>query len=104
MPSPNSGSTATMTRAEILSALQEMLREVLSLEGTEALGPEARLQEDLQIDSLATVDIIITVEEGFGIKLRSDLDFLSQVQTVGDVADLISTHLATSPTEAEKVS
>lgn len=91
-------------RAEILSKLQEMLQEVLSLEGTEALRSEARLQEDLHLDSLATVDVIIAVEEGFGIKLRSDLDFLSEVQTVGDVADLVVAQLATLNGEQEKVS
>jgi acyl carrier protein len=53
------------------------------------LRPEARFREDLQGDSLAMVDIVIAVEEVFGIKLRSDLNFFDEIQTIGDAVELI---------------
>lgn len=83
-----------LTREEILRELQNLLRSILNLETTAALRPEARFREDLHSDSLAMVDIVIGVEEGFNIKLRSDLNFFDEVRTVGDAVDLIHRQLS----------
>ena len=83
-----------LTREEILRELQNVLKTILNLETTAALRPEARFREDLHSDSLAMVDIVIGVEEGFNIKLRSDLNFFEEVQTVGDAVDLIHQQLS----------
>jgi acyl carrier protein len=77
------------SREEILRQLQELLKTVFNLESVAALPPEARFREDLQSDSMAMVDIVIEVEEAFGIKLRSDLNFFEEIRTVGDAVDLI---------------
>jgi acyl carrier protein len=84
---------AELTRDEILARLQVLLKDALRLESTASLQPQARFVEDLHTDSLAMVDIVLTVEEGFGVKLRSDLNFFEQVRTVGDAADLIQQRL-----------
>lgn len=86
--------TAFLTREEILTELQSVLKPILNLETTVALQPEARFREDLNSDSLAMVDIVIGVEEGFGIKLRSDLNFFEKVRTIGDAVDLIQLQLS----------
>jgi acyl carrier protein len=42
------------------------------------------------------VDIVIGVEEAFGIKLRSDLNFFEEIRTVGNAVDLIHRQLGHS--------
>jgi acyl carrier protein len=89
-------SSATLTlpsREEILGKMQDLLKTILNLESTALLRPEARFSEELHTDSLGMVDIIIGVEEGFGIKLRSDINFFEEVRTVGDAVDLIHRQL-----------
>jgi acyl carrier protein len=78
-----------LSREEILRQLQETLKPILNLESAATLRPEARFREDLQGDSLAMVDIVIAVEEVFGIKLRSDLNFFDEIRTIGDAVELI---------------
>ena len=86
-------SSPPLTREDILRRLQDLLMPILNLETAAALQPEARFREDLHSDSLAMVDIVIGVEEAFGIKLRSDLDLFDEVRTVGDAVDLIDRQL-----------
>lgn len=77
------------SREAILARLQVVLRDVLGLETVEALRPEARLREDLNIDSLGMVDVVIGVEEAFGVKMRSDLNLFERVATVDDAVSLV---------------
>ena len=62
-----------------------------------AIRPDARLTRDLGLDSLAMVEIVVGVEERFGLSTGNfeDLD-LDQVRTVGDLADVIAGRLAAS--------
>ena len=78
-----------LSRQEILARLQGVLRDVLSLETVEPLQPAARLREDLNIDSLGMVDVVIGVEEAFGVKMRSDLNLFERVATVDDAVNLV---------------
>lgn len=78
-----------LSREEILARLQGVLRDVLGLETVEPLRPEARLREDLNIDSLGMVDVVIGVEEAFGLKMRSDLNLFERVVTVEDAVGLV---------------
>jgi acyl carrier protein len=80
---------SVLSREEILTRLQALLQDVLNLESADALSPAARLQEDLHIDSLGMVDIVIGVEEAFGVKIRSDLNLFERVVTVNDAVDLV---------------
>ena len=87
-------STAVPAVEDILPRLQALLQTCLGLESTAALRPETRFQEDLQADSLAMVDVVIGVEEEFGIRLQSDFNFLSEVRTIGDAVELIRRRMA----------
>lgn len=86
---PSPMSEVTLSPDEILAKLKDVLRDVLDLESTDAIRPEARLQEDLHIDSLGMVDVVIGVEETFGLRMRSDLNLFGRVTTVQDAVDLI---------------
>ncbi len=74
---------------EILQTLQSILKDILLLESVDSLGPEARFEEDLNLDSLGMVDVVIAIEEGFGVKLPSDVNIFEDVRTVGGAVALI---------------
>jgi len=52
------------------------------------LVPEARLVEDLDLDSIDAVDLIVRIQRETGIKVVAD-DFKS-IRTLGDVAEVIA--------------
>ena len=78
-----------MSSEEVLHRMQEILREILGLESAESISPDARLLEDLHIDSLGMVDVVIGVEEAFGLKIRSDFNLFENIVTVADTVDLV---------------
>ena len=54
--------------------------------------PEARLKEDLGIDSLEVVDTVVFVEREFGLKMKSE-DF-KDIKTYGQFVDYITEKVA----------
>lgn len=81
--------THESTTADVLPRMQKLLQQILSLESTEKIVPTARLREDLNIDSLGMVDVLLGIEDEFGVKLGSDINLLERVVTVSDAVDLI---------------
>ena len=70
-----------MTRTEIEEKVRDFLIEDLEIE-EENIFPDARLKEDMGIDSLDYVDIVVIVEKNFGFKIvpqeRASVKTLSQ--------------------------
>lgn len=60
-----------MERNEIESKVRNFLIEDLEVEET-AIYPEARLKDDVGIDSLDFVDIVVIVEKNFGFKIKPE--------------------------------
>ncbi len=56
------------------------------------ITPEARLKEDLGIDSLEVVDIIVLVEQEFGFKMKPE-DF-KELKTFDQFCQFIALKLA----------
>ena len=54
----------------------------------EAVTLEANLEDDLGMDSLDAVEVLMVVEDDFGVML--DDDDLEKVKTVGDAVNLIA--------------
>ncbi|HEX7342002.1 MAG TPA: acyl carrier protein [Rhodanobacteraceae bacterium] len=75
-----------MTTQDIFQTLKDTLVEQFELDPA-AITPEARLNEDLDLDSIDAVDMIIKVQELTGCKVSPE-DF-KQVRTVGDVQHVI---------------
>ena len=75
-----------MNREEILDKVKYIFVEELEID-EDALVPEARLKEDLGVDSLDFVDVVVFVQEHFGIKLNS-ADFAG-VRTFSELCNLL---------------
>ncbi len=70
------------SKAEILREIQLMMKELFELPETR-VQPEARLIDDLELDSLDALDLAVKVEETTGLAL--DEQKLRELRTVEDV-------------------
>lgn len=75
-----------MTQGEIVQELIRIVHEVAEVD-VEIVTPEASLTEDLHLDSLTVVEIYLTAEDAFGVRIP-DEDF-AKFRTLGDAADYI---------------
>jgi acyl carrier protein len=82
-----------MEREEVLSAIQGVAVEVLSVEPSQ-VTEEARFKEDLEADSLDLVELVMALEEGFDISVPEE--DLEGVTTVGQAVDLVVAKVAAS--------
>lgn len=76
-----------ITRDEIIRLTNEALKKEFELTD-EQLKPEAHLQNDVGLDSLDAVDMVVVLEQKFGMTLRQGYDIRSIV-TLKDLYDFI---------------
>ena len=76
-----------MTINEIQEKVNAFLTEELEI-NSDLIMPEARLKEDMGVDSLEIVDVIVFVDEAFGFKMKPE-DF-KQLATYGQFCDFIA--------------
>lgn len=74
------------TRDGIIPALEEIYARIKKV--SRDLRPSDRIVRDLEIDSLATLEILLALEERFGVTLI-DNPRLARIETVGDLAALV---------------
>lgn len=75
-----------MTEADVLQRVLRFLSEKFP-EYADDLSPSSPLQETVLLDSLATLEVVVFLEQDFGLRVeRSDLD---RFRTPQGIADLI---------------
>ena len=76
-----------MEKDAIFEKINEILVEEFEVD-TDVITPEANLKDTLGLDSLDYVDLVVTIETNFGVKL-GEADFVG-VETFQDLYDLIN--------------
>lgn len=76
-----------MKNPETIEKINSILAEEFELEDISAITPDAPLMQTLDMDSLDLVDVVVLVEQNFGITLTGE-DFVG-IATFQNFYDLI---------------
>jgi acyl carrier protein len=77
---------AALTDQQILDHIKNIFVENFEIDST-SVTLDARLYDDLDIDSIDAVDLVVALKEMTGRKIEPDV--FKQVRTVGDVVDAV---------------
>ncbi|HMI06904.1 MAG TPA: phosphopantetheine-binding protein [Flavobacterium sp.] len=76
-----------MDKEEIIEKINGFLIEEFEVDGAD-IQPDANLKDTLGLDSLDYVDLVVSIESNFGIKLvEADFVGISSFQTFYDLID-----------------
>ena len=75
-----------MKKSTIIDKINDFLEDEFEVDGEE-IQPEANLKETLELDSLDYVDLVVSVESNFSVKLDAE-DFVGII-TLQNFYDLI---------------
>ena len=90
-----------MERQEIIKAVNSIFSSRFEFDESE-LTEDKRLVEDLELDSLDLVDMIVGLQQKFGIMLRDNKD-IRNVRTLGDVYNLFEKLIEEHPEIVDKI-
>jgi acyl carrier protein len=80
-----------MTREEVLERIREHLSVELEIDPAR-IEPETRFKEDLEADSLDLVELVVELEDRYGIRIPDEQ--AARILTVGQAADYVAAHAA----------
>ena len=79
-----------MDRAEISERMNKLLVSELGLDESK-LSDDAKFEEDLEVDSLGVVELLMALEDEFGVKIPDEE--AESIHTVGQAVDLVKSKL-----------
>jgi acyl carrier protein len=79
-----------MEKTEIEARLRNVLVSELGLDATK-ISPEANFEADLDVDSLGVVELLMAMEDEFGVKIPDDE--AEHIHTVGEAINLVHAKL-----------
>ena len=79
-----------MERAEIESKMSELLVDELGLDA-DKITMDSRFEEDLEVDSLGVVELLMALEDNFGVQIPDEE--AESLVTVGEAVDLVEQKL-----------
>lgn len=75
-----------MDRTQVAERLKEVLINELGLDA-DKITEEASFDEDLEVDSLGVVELLMALEDEFGVKIPDDE--AEDIRTVGQAVDMV---------------
>lgn len=78
-----------MTEQEVVDITNKVFEESFEIE-KEKLQPQAHIFNDLGLDSLDIVDLVVALQESFGVKIRNE-EKVRNIRTLQDIYDFIFT-------------
>jgi acyl carrier protein len=76
-----------MDRSEISTRLGQVLVNELGLDA-DKINDDANFEDDLEVDSLGVVELLMALEDEFGVKIPDDE--AESIHTVGQAIDLVN--------------
>nr|WP_238189292.1 DUF6005 family protein [Methylobacterium frigidaeris] len=89
-----------MTRDDAVAAIGTVLREEMRHPHLDLFGPQARLNEDLYLDSVQVLQLILSLEMSLGLSIPEEAIATSDLSTVADLAGLLAREPAAAPVPA----
>lgn len=77
-----------MSENEILAAIETVLTEKMAHGHMEGFGTDARLNEDLYLDSVLILEIFLNLELEYGLSVPEEAIAKHEIETVGDLVSL----------------
>ncbi len=78
-----------MTRDEVISLVRDHLAAELEVDA-ERISEQTRFKEDLDADSLDLYELVMELEDRYGISISEEQ--AAKIQTVGDAVDFVVQH------------
>ena len=75
-----------MDRSQVQSKMRDLLVEELGLDSSK-INDEAMFEEDLEVDSLGVVELLMALEDEFGVRIPDEE--AENITSVGEAVDLV---------------
>jgi acyl carrier protein len=85
---------ATLTREEVLERIRSHLSDELGMD-VAVIREESRFKEDLEASSLDLFELVMELEDGYGIRIAEDE--AERIKTVGQAVDFVISHASAHP-------
>lgn len=85
-----------MTRPELVRVIRSFMAEALALPYMNRFSEEARLNEDLGLDSVMVLQLLVSLELQHGVLLPEQAVLEKQLGTVGSFVDFLLMHRVAS--------
>jgi acyl carrier protein len=84
----------SLTREDVLERIRTHLTDELGIDDA-AIREDSRFKEDLEADSLDLVELVMELEDGYGIRIAEDE--AERIKTVGQAVDFVLSHASAHP-------
>lgn len=74
----------------VLATIQKMIANQLSISDPSSITLETNLLDDLDADSLDAVEIIMAIEDEFGIEIPDEM--AESLKTIGEIVEYVEEH------------